>query len=144
MAGERFPSPWHRRMDRLLRALGYTRRPGRTGGHIVYTHPEQPMLKIASTPRNEHATQDALLRALRHRHPDVAGLAPRVHNRGRVRGPRRLRVVALARPPRQTEARPRPACGDCGRVWLSDLDPTFRACPACGGVVLGSTVGRAA
>lgn len=32
----------------------------------------------------------------------------------------------------------RPSCADCGRPWLSDLNPAGRGCPACGGLIASS------
>lgn len=140
-------SSWHRQVDGLLRSLGYRFDRMDSHSHSVYIHPQGWVWRVPSTP-SDHRTHKIMLQQLRRRHPDAEVLRrPRkapTKARQAVRQARRsrraLRIVsATATRVKPVVSRPsRTACVDCGRRWLSDLDPTGRKCPACGGnVVLG-------
>lgn len=141
----------------ILERLGFRYLGMNAAGHHLFEHPEHGRLRpMSSTPKNQFTWR------IRHR-GEVATLLgltlfqferliagqplrqrPRV-SRPRYRRPRQRRplslVTAAAEPAKpEVERLPRPertSCIDCGRPWLSDLDYTFRPCPACGGQVVG-------
>jgi hypothetical protein len=67
--------------------------------------------------------------------PDAA--RERVRNKKKIRKANRvdrLPVVVSGAVP-QPKAPRATGCGSCGRLWLSDLNPQGRCCPACGGKI---------
>lgn len=169
MSRAAFANKLQRQRDQLLREFGYRFAGWDSSGHMVYDPPEgQPALApLPSTPRNPGLAMERLRRELRRRHPDhprwrsTSGRRParsgRVKRRqealrreARVRAELRRAAERVARE-RQDRREPvrtpaRTCCADCSRVWLSDLDPSGRDCPRCGGrILLGADrVGRAA
>jgi hypothetical protein len=153
MSNNRLPSGWHRDFDRLLRVLGYSLDDSHGRTHLTYRHPEHPgVFTVACTP-GDGRTEVNLLTQLRRRHPDHPALTRNVRSRTAADRKRRRRKNRAARMTlvRETETgvvelftRPeKTACIDCGRRWLSDLDPRQRTCPACDGeVVFGQTEER--
>lgn len=131
-------SGWHRQVDGLLRNLGYRFERMDSHGHSVYVHPQGWVWRVPSTP-SDHRTHKIMLQQLRRRHPNAEVLkrprkAPtKARQANQSREPRRRLVIVPAKPKQRTVlSRPaRTACVDCGRRWLSDLDPTGRKCPAC-------------
>jgi hypothetical protein len=134
-------------LQRLLKALGYTHERGHR-----WTHPAAGVMTTSLTPSDWRVERNTIAE-LRRRHPDHPALARQVRSQSATERKRRRRKNRAARMTlvRETETgvvelftRPeKTACIDCGRRWLSDLDPRQRTCPACDGeVVFGQTEER--
>jgi hypothetical protein len=134
-------------LQRLLKALGYTHERGHR-----WTHPAAGVMTTSLTPSDWRVERNTIAE-LRRRHPDHPALARRVRSQSATERKRRRRKNRTSRMTlvRETETgvvelftRPeKTACIDCGRRWLSDLDPRQRTCPACDGeVVFGQTEER--
>ena len=125
---------------------------GDRGGHPIYARAGFDDMELSSTPRSERNARRALLVELRRRHPEHPlwkSMQKRKAKRGgssRQAEQRQARARALVRAgERAVSARAvatpnapltRTGCIDCGRPWLSELDPTGRDCPQCGGLVM--------
>jgi hypothetical protein len=134
-------------LQRLLKALGYTHERGHR-----WTHPAAGVMTTSLTPSDWRVERNTIAE-LRRRHPDHPALVRQVRSQSATERKRRRRKNRAARMTlvRETETgvvelftRPeKTACIDCGRRWLSDLDPRQRTCPACDGeVVFGQTEER--
>jgi hypothetical protein len=134
-------------LQRLLTALGYTHERGHR-----WTHPAAGVMTTSLTPSDWRVERNTIAE-LRRRHPDHPALARQVRSQSATERKRRRRKNRTSRMTlvRETETgvvelftRPeKTACIDCGRRWLSDLDPRQRTCPACDGeVVFGQTEER--
>lgn len=55
------------------------------------------------------------------------------------RNNRRIAKLTVVSQPKIPQRPRQTRCKGCGRLWLSDLDPTGRPCPQCGGEII---VGR--
>lgn len=137
-----------RRLERVLNDLGY--RPERVGrsAATIWKHPSGLIFSVHRSPSDVRWLANCLAE-LHRRHPNHVVFARRKASREqrfqrRARQRRHQRalqavtpVVAVKPPPvvvpNQT------SCVDCGRRWASEIDPTGRPCPACGGEVM---VGR--
>jgi len=146
----------------ILARLGFRYLGSNAGGHHLFEHPRYGALRpMSSTPRNPrtwrtaHRREVAALMGLNLFQLNRLIAGQPLQQRPRSRRSRRLRrgvqrsVVALMHRPADAKPAPvvenapvpvpsRTSCIDCGRLWLSDLNPSGRPCPACGGrVVLG-------
>lgn len=136
-------SSWHRDVDRLLRALGYEPVRIDSSSHFVYRHPEGHIWRVPSSP-SDFRTDRIMRQQLRRRHPDHPALKTSRKTHAGHKPKRQATRIAKVIPIHQGRRRAklsmpeRTACVECGRLWISDLDPSFRACPRCGGdVVVG-------
>lgn len=154
MSTNRLPSAWHRDIDRLLKQIGYTLDENHGRTHLVYRHQDIPgVFTVACSPGDVTAEVN-LLTQLRRRHPGHPALIrrgrtqPAAERKRRRRRRRPERVVLLHEVSDgtiETFERPdRTGCIVCGRRWLSDLDPTNRPCPDCGGEVVYGRLEEAA
>lgn len=143
------PVTTYRDLHAVLPTLGYWLA-RQTGGHYVYKHRHQSNFTLPMSPSDHRAFANDLA-LLRRRHPNAEVLKPQQRStRGgrRRRSPsdlrRKTRRAALYQAPQSPPRFERPdctSCIDCGRPWLSDLDPLQHCCPACGGeIVLGREV----
>lgn len=141
MSTSRLPSKEAREMHALVTSLGYELDRWQ-GGHLYYTHADQDPLTLSSTPSDFRTRANDLAR-LKRRHPEA--FEQRKNPEARRRRSRKRRAVKVpvslvgaepldsARVP--AEFLQVPACRECGRPWLSDLDYSCRACPECGGPI---------
>lgn len=142
------PITSYRDLHAVLAGLGYWL-DRQTGGHYVYKHRHQSNFILPLSPSDHRAFANDLA-ALRRRHPNAEVLKPQQRSarsgrrrRRRAQRPvRTFRLAAVATPKPAPLVRPeQTSCIECGRPWLSDLDPLQHCCPACGGdVVLGRDV----
>jgi predicted RNA binding protein YcfA (HicA-like mRNA interferase family) len=123
------------------------------GDHYVYKHARQPNFVVPSSPSDIRSFANSVAE-LKRRHPNASPFATSAKRSDRraaasktspkVRERRRLitafhHMVRHVTHKAEPVARSRPdrtQCIQCGRPWLSDLDPTERSCPNCGGVVV--------
>lgn len=136
--------------EEILSAHGYEFDRIAGNGHYVFTHPGQDDFHVSGS-AFDGPVRGAFLSEMRKRHPNSTHPALFQRRSGRERstkpfsvreerGRRRMlrdaeRLAASARFARPV-ARVAPehtSCEDCGRRWLSDLDPLTHPCPACGG-----------
>ena len=124
---------------RALHDLGYV--VVRNGKELVYRRPDGQTIIVPCTPSDWRGWTNAMA-FLRRRHPvELARhkAAPEVRAARRHRDRQRQTPLAALPEPEVIVVRPTPdrtQCVDCGRLWLSEIDPTGRACPHCGGDVL--------
>lgn len=153
-------------MHQQLVQLGYTCDGVLGNGHFVYRHPDQPDYHVSGTAYDAPPVRRAFRAEMRKRHPGHALFTPpsssssashRPTTRQRDRREQARIKAALRAAERDAERRtathavgpcvPRPertSCVECGRRWLSDLDPTGRLCPACDGEIVVGTLDQEA
>lgn len=119
-------------------------------GHPVYTREGFGDLELSSTPRSEKNARRLLLVELRRRHPEHQMWRSMQKRKAKRRSTRRdeqerqaraRAIVAAAERERRerTPTRidlPYVGCPDCRYRWQSDIDPTGRSCPRCGGGIV--------
>lgn len=134
-----------RTVDSWLRDLGYEL-VSNSNGRYRYEQEGFAPYVLHVTPSDRQRWLANSRAQLRRRHPDAPmfqhrkSAAPKRRRLSRKR--RQVPVSLLTVEPmelaiEQTEVHPYPHCTDCGRRWWSDLDFTFRDCPACGGAIRG-------
>lgn len=138
-----------REIHDMLTDIGYNMT--RSRSHLIYELEGFRALTVPATPSDWRWKQNTLAE-IKRRHParfvrrkapvsrPRVGMSARIE-RARARQLKSAETLAeQARVPRPEPfvAPERTECADCGRPWLSDLDPLTHSCPSCGGAhILG-------
>lgn len=144
----------------MVDRLGYHYTGVNGSGHLSFTHPAHDgSVELSWSPRARYWRASHRRRVAKHLSVSVREVESRITGQPvqrlrsrrtgreiRTRGRVPSLVIATVEPESTGEVVPferpeRTSCVGCGRPWLSDLDFTFRPCPACGGQVVA---GRAA
>lgn len=135
-----------REVMQVLRSLGWVLASG--NDHTNWSHPEiEQDFALPGTPSDPHWRENVMAKLRRlHENPQIGRANPRSRD-ARVRRRRRKQDVTGGRAARQfavaekpspdhraglvTNSQGRALCPACARVWLSDINPSGRKCPAC-------------